>query len=52
MVIREYNAEDCREMAELFYNTVHGVNARGYCVLREQQVTRKGVILTNYVMEK
>ncbi|MGN6713977.1 GNAT family N-acetyltransferase [Anaerocolumna jejuensis] len=30
MVIREYNAADCREMAELFYNTVHGVNARDY----------------------
>ncbi len=30
MVIREYKAEDCREMAELFYNTVHGVNARDY----------------------
>lgn len=30
MVIRKYKAADCREMAELFYNTVHGVNARDY----------------------
>ncbi|SHO52054.1 GNAT family N-acetyltransferase [Anaerocolumna xylanovorans] len=30
MVIREYKERDCREMAELFYNTVHAVNARDY----------------------
>ena len=30
MTIREYKPEDCREMAELFYRTVHTVNARDY----------------------
>lgn len=30
MVIREYNSRDCEEMAELFYNTVHRVNAKDY----------------------
>lgn len=30
MEIREYRPEDCREMAALFYDTVHGVNAADY----------------------
>ncbi|MEG1427186.1 MAG: GNAT family N-acetyltransferase [Oscillospiraceae bacterium] len=30
MVIREYLVEDGREMAELFYETVHTVNAKDY----------------------
>lgn len=30
MLIRKYQASDCREMAELFYNTVHTVNAKDY----------------------
>ncbi len=30
MEIRPYRPEDCREMAELFYQTVHTVNARDY----------------------
>ncbi|MDE6456726.1 MAG: GNAT family N-acetyltransferase [Dysosmobacter sp.] len=34
MFIREYQASDCKEMAELFYNTVHTVNAKDYS--REQ----------------
>lgn len=37
-------------MAELFYQTVHSVNAADYT--REQEVVRQGVALTNYVMEK
>lgn len=28
--IREYRPSDCRELAELFYNTVHTVNAGDY----------------------
>ena len=99
MFIRRYQSGDCRELAELFYNTVHGVNCRdytkeqldawaggkvdtaawnrsflehdtffaeengvivgfadmdaaGYRVMKEQQVVRKGVKLTNYVMKK
>ncbi len=32
--IRQYRPEDCRELAELFYQTVHTVNARDYS--REQ----------------
>lgn len=30
MIIREYQPSDCKELAELFYNTVHTVNARDY----------------------
>lgn len=30
MVIREYLSSDCKELTELFYNTVHTVNAKDY----------------------
>lgn len=30
MVIREYQPSDCEEIAELFYQTVHRVNAQDY----------------------
>ena len=30
MVIRDYEPRDCGELAELFYNTVHTVNAKDY----------------------
>lgn len=30
MIIREYQSSDCEELAELFYNTVHTVNAKDY----------------------
>lgn len=30
MVIRRYSSADCKETAELFYHTVHEVNARDY----------------------
>lgn len=30
MKLRTYNAEDCPEMAHLFYETVHTVNAKDY----------------------
>lgn len=30
MTLREYTISDCKEMAELFYQTVHSVNARDY----------------------
>ena len=30
MIVREYRPSDCRERAELFYQTVHTVNARDY----------------------
>lgn len=30
MIIREYKPSDCRELANLFYNTVHTVNAKDY----------------------
>lgn len=30
MFIREYEEKDCKEITELFYNTVHTVNARDY----------------------
>ena len=69
MVIRKYQPYDCKELAELFYNTVHTINAkdytkeqldgwaagfekRGYKIIKEQQVERNGIFLTNFVMEK
>lgn len=30
MLIREYQSSDCKEITELFYNTVHKVNAKDY----------------------
>ena len=30
MIIRKYKPSDCKEAAELFYNTVHTVNTRDY----------------------
>ena len=30
MLIREYQLSDCDKMAELFYNTVHTINAKDY----------------------
>lgn len=30
MIIREYQSADCKELAELFYHTVHTVNAKDY----------------------
>lgn len=30
MVIRKYQPCDCKELAELFYHTVHTINARDY----------------------
>ncbi len=30
MLLREYQASDCKEITELFYNTVHTVNAKDY----------------------
>lgn len=30
MTIRRYRAQDCRRLTELFYDTVHTVNARDY----------------------
>lgn len=50
MKIRKYNCSDCYEITNLFYNTVHSVNAKDY--LKEQHVERNGVLLTNFVMEK
>lgn len=34
MIIRKYQPSDCKELTELFYNTVHNVNAKDYT--REQ----------------
>ena len=30
MIIRNYLASDCRELADLFYDTVHTINACDY----------------------
>lgn len=30
MIIRKYEPQDCKELADLFYNTVHTINARDY----------------------
>ena len=50
MEIRRYRQSDCEELTELFYNTVHVVNAKDYT--KEQKVERQGDFLINYVMEK
>ncbi len=64
MYLRSYEPTDCKTLPELFYNTVHAVNARdsfmpgsffesrGYRVIKEQQVARYGVKLTYFVMER
>lgn len=36
MRIRTYHSEDCEKLAELFYNTVHTINAKDYT---EEQLT-------------
>lgn len=30
MILREYRSEDCKEITELFFDTVHTVNAKDY----------------------
>ena len=30
MIVREYQRDDCKEITELFFNTVHTVNAKDY----------------------
>lgn len=30
MIIRKYQQKDCKEITELFYNTVHTVNSKDY----------------------
>ena len=68
MLIRSFKETDTDEIAELFYETVHSVKAKdythasltarpfflkkGYKVIKEQRVLRKGVYLTNFLMEK
>lgn len=43
MIIRKYESSDCKELTELFYNTVHNVNAKDYT--KGQQVERQGFLL-------
>lgn len=57
MLIREYQSSDCKELAELFYNTVHTVNAKDYTkeqldVWATRQAERQEIFLTNFVMIK
>ncbi len=30
LIIRKYQSSDCKQLAELFYNTVHTINAKDY----------------------
>lgn len=30
MIIRKYQPSDCKKITDLFYNTVHNVNAKDY----------------------
>ena len=30
MIIRKYKSSDCNEIVQLFYNTVHKINAKDY----------------------
>lgn len=32
MIIRKYKTSDCKSLADLFYNTVHTINAKDYTV--------------------
>lgn len=41
MEIRKYHPSDCRELTELFYHTVHTVNAKDYTE-EHASVTAKG----------
>ena len=55
--LREYKTTDNEQLAQLFYNTVHTVNAKDYTkeqldVWATGQVERQGIFLTNYVMVK
>ena len=50
MILRKYVKTDCVELAKLFYDTVHTVNAKDYT--QEQRVERRGELLTNIVMRK
>ena len=44
--IRTYRPGDCAAIAKPFFEH------RGYVAVKEQQVERRGVLLTNFVMEK
>ncbi len=65
MELRRYHSNDCDQIVQLFYQTVHTVNAyldrlfakpffdkRGYKTMKQQQVQRDQEYLTNFVMEK
>ena len=61
MWIQEYKLVDCEQLAELFYNTVHSINAKDYAEEQlnvwatgrvDLQEWNQGNVLTNYVMEK
>ncbi len=32
MIIRKYVSTDCKQVADLFYETVHSVNAKDYTI--------------------
>lgn len=56
MFIRRYMPEDCRDMSELFYGTVHSVNAKDYTAVDIQtdfmciRITKGGESLLRSVM--
>jgi len=43
IVIREYQSKDCKEMLELFYNTVNTVNAKDYSQAQLNQWATKNI---------
>lgn len=45
MIIREYQSADCKELTELFYNTVHTVNAKDYGALLRMLPLRQDLFL-------
>ena len=49
MEIREYRPEDCRELAALFYDTVHEVNAADYTKEQPVSYTHLTLPTTPYV---
>ena len=52
MQLREYQPSDCAQMAELFYQTVHSVNAKNYTKEQLDAWTIGEVDLQAYSPEK
>ena len=45
MQIRTYQSSDCKEITELFYNTIHTVNRRDYTKEQKKETGIRGEML-------